>query len=592
MIRGAAARSRAVAVALALAACDGESAGPLEPDLGSREICDELLVEHGGWQVTRCDDPSRLGLRAPNGFTLHGVAASVELDDALHEPQAWPVVVWQGRADGGSMRWHDQARASLVLDLTLGDACVEATLTLSAPAPALVGRLMPLFGDLRTPEYGSTFEIGGANRAVPRAVMLIDSSVALRGAIALGALDPEWPLDVRLDRGPASAALIERGFMLTPDSPLTVPFALCAADDVVATWAAFGALATAPHARPPGPPLVGWRTGPRPLDALRADAERLADWAAGSGVTPTVLVDGAWFAGRGDWSPGPAFPEGVRAALPDSVDAAVVWPALAVAADGPVASMHPEWLRADCAGDCPQLDPRIPAVRDHLAAEALALAEAGLRVFVTGVPADPHAARALLATLPAAATLDPAPADPPPALGLSPQAGLPLGSSNRHRAELLTTRSWMLPRVALDLGPIELAGRPLPAARQAATLALLAGVRLLADAPGDLADDPTSAVARALLSAPPLTDVRPLFFHPLQPPPFWRADRALAIFNWTDEPLSVPRANAIAPELADAVPLFGRGANEPARLGDAALLVVAPGDAQVWVTVDEPARAR
>jgi hypothetical protein len=479
-----------------------------------------------------------------------------------------------------------------VLDLALGDPCVEATLTLSVVQPSRVDALVPLFAQLRTLEFVSTFEIGNSLGSVPRPVMLVDASPAQTGAIALGALDPEWPLYARLGRGPASAVLVETGFVLTPEAPLAVSFALCAAADAPATWAAFGAFATARHPRPPGPLLAGWRTGPLPVDELRAHADRLAGWFARSGITPTVLIDGAWFAGRGDWSPGPAFPEGVRAALPDAVEAAVVWPALAVAADGPIASMHPEWLQADCASDCPRLDARIPAVRDHLAAEALALADQGLRVFVTGVPSDPHVARALLASLPDVATLDPAPADPPPALGLSPYAGLPPALSNRHLAEILTARTWMLPRIALDTGPVTFAGRALPEARQAAALALLAGVRLITDPPGELADDPRRDIARALLTAPPLADVRPLFYHPFEPPSFWRADRALAIFNWTAEPLSVERAHQIAPELAAARPLFGDESNGAVTLGTAETLTIPPGDVQVWVTVDEAASDR
>ncbi|MEZ4435548.1 MAG: hypothetical protein R3F65_24355 [bacterium] len=595
---GARPRRRAALAGLigaALAACEGGSPGAMAPDLGSRGLCEAPLVEGERWRVSRCDDPSRLALRSADGVELLGLGPSLHLaspvDGWIH-PEDWPVVAWQGRADGGSARWHDPERGTAVLDLTLAGACVDGTMTLSVPVVTVFDRIMPFSSELNLPIRGVEFEIGAARPpTVDRPSMLIGTSRAETRALAVGGLDPAWPLSSTVGAG-VSTELVDDALTVGPESPVTLPFAICATGEPAGTWAAFTALASARHPRPADAPLVGWATPPRPLDALRADAERLAEWFAGSAVRPLVLIDGEWYAGRGDWSPRAPLDGGIRAALPPAVDVGVVWPALQVAADGPVAAAHPEWLDPRCADDCPRLDARIPAVRDHLAREALALADQGLRVFITGLPADPAVARALLATLPGVATLDAAPAEPTPALGLSPAAGMPAAERIEQQALALAARSWMRRNLVLSAGALTLVGRDPAAARQAAAVAALAGVRLLADAPGALEGDPNAEVARALLRAPALADARPLVFSEFEPPPIWRADRAVVFFNWSGAPRTVEAPAAYAPELADAVPLFGRGPDDPAALGEAARVTIAPGDAQVWVTVDEPPPAR
>lgn len=550
--------------------CEDGGDGTRDPAPTPTAACDTSPVEAGGWRVAQCRASRALELTSVDGVVLTGVMPALTLDGDDGAIDAWPVVVWRAGSDGGTLRLHDDARATVTLDLRLAERCVEAAVTVEVAAPAEVALSLWTVESGRIGDRGS-IDAPATPRPAPRVV------VGAGAAVMAGGIDPAWPLEV----GGVDRMALARSLSMTPGAPFTATLGVCSGADEATARAAFAALVATHHPRPTGAAPLGWRVDAA-ADALADNAALLAEWVE----RPTVVLDGAWYAGRGDWSPAAQFPDGIRAALPPGVDVAVIWPGLRVAADGPVAAEHPDWLDADCRADCPTLDPRIPGVRDHLAREALALAARGLRPIITGLPADPDRARALLAALPEPVTLDVFETSPPPPLGLSPAVGLFASDALRDIGAALEDHIWMRRIIAIEVERLRLLDRPPGQARQLAALALLAGVRLIDDPPLALADDERGETARALLTAPTIGDPRP------QPAPqipsgrarVWRGDDALVIFNWSDAALTLTRPVELAPELAGAAPLFAASGHDP--LGDAAEVTIPPDDVVVWVTVD------
>ncbi len=556
-----------VLVSALTAGCDDGDDRTPDPPPPPAAACDTSPVDAGGWRVAQCRGSRALELTSADGVVLTGVMPALALDGDEGAIDAWPVVVWQAGAAEGTLRLHDDARATVTLHLRLTGGCVEAAVTVEVAAPAEVA-LSPW-----TVEAGRVGDRALDAPATPRPAPRIVAGTS--AAVMLGGIDPAWPLEI----GSVDRAALTLPLAMTPGAPFTATLGVCSGADEAEARTAFAALVAAHHPRPASAAPLGWRVDAAAED-LTANAALLAEWVE----RPTVVLDGAWYAGRGDWSPAAQFPDGIRAALPPAVDVAVVWPGLHVAADGPVAAEHPDWLDADCRGDCPTLDPRIPGVRDHLAREALALTDRGLRPIITGLPDDPERSRALLAALPDPLTLDAFETSPPPPLGLSPAVGLFASDALRDIGAALEEHIWMRPLVAFEVERLRLLDRPAGPARQLAALALLAGVRLIDDPPLALADDARGETARALLTAPVLTRPQPQPRASTARAGVWRGDDALVIFNWSDDPLTLTRPVELAPDLAGATSLFAASGHD--RLGDAAEVTIPPDDVVVWVTVD------
>jgi len=311
-------------------------------------------------------------------------------------------------------------------------------------------------------------------------------------------------------------------------------------------------------------------------------------------IVPTVRVERGWYRTPGEWTD-TIWPDD---AFSDALNLEVSWPLLQFDPVGPLIADHPEWRDLGC--DCARFDPRIPAVREHLAREALALRAMGIEpqpIWLWHLAPVTH--RSMLAALagpdgvaPSSLRPDVWRSSPPPGLGLSPVVSLPANTpTTRDRAAMLGSMAWVTTRARVDLGWPTVVDVPPAQARQEAALALLAGVRLFNHDPDTLMADPaTATIVDALLGAPDIGPVTPLagWFQPgaipTPAPTGFVGQRGLALFNWGFVSEFVPRPFEAAPHLGATRRLF-----EPdgLPLDQVDEVEIPPGDVVMWVTVDE-----
>ncbi len=599
------ARPGLIALGLLATACafDGDhlpdSALPdASPPLPTGE-CDDEQLRSAGFIINRCPDRAHLRIIArpagPARVTLDGFGPVVHLDEAVR-PSDWTVVVWSPRDGGLTVSYSGHARApDVTLDLVPDGDCLLGTTALS------FGRGDPL-------DAVDVWALGGPDAAFTGLGRWTTTPDGVQGwrdverhgpaprllaqlgrAFVFGGLDPRRPLSTTVrDAGDGAGEL--RATLPGPlsgqgETWLSAPWAICAGASATLTLDAFGQ-----RARLDAPPATahlstGITVDPDDPEALAAAGQRVA----ALGGAGHLWLRGDWAADRSAWTPRDAVAELAAALAPATVG--VDWPALTLPPAAPLLIEHPDWLDADCADDCPRLDPRVPAVREHLARIRLALAEAGFEVRLTGVdhvPADDL--RALLSALGAgrpSPTIVTGGPRAPSEQGLSPLVTLDPGPPARM-ARQMALWSRLGP---FDAAAVEATADPDDGAiRQRLALAWVAGRGALPDADSADAADITEALTARWQDRPAAAAMRPLpgswFDGADSPPPApraWRAADRLAIFNWSDAPIPWTDPLDLAPDLAGAANIFDPAA--PA-LGDVGEVSIPPGDVVVWATVD------
>lgn len=569
--------------------------------------CDDEQLRTDDLVLARCPDRAHLRLDfRPTGaarVTLDGFGPAVHLTDGVVGPADWTVIVWSPREDGLTVSYSGHPRAP------------DVTLELIPDGQCLIGATALSFGRGETLDAVDAWAISdadarftGLGRWTTAPDGVVDWATAdrqgpaprllaqLGRAFAFSGLDPRRPLSSSVrDAGDDSGTL-----RLTHAGPLSgfgedwlsLPWAICVGTSAATT---LGELGQRMRARLTSAPPAG-RGHLSTRFAVDPDAPEALTSAVGAvaalGASAHLWLHGDWAAHRVEWTPHPEV-----AVVPGDIAPATVgveWPALALPPAAPLILEHPEWLDGDCADACPRLDPRVPAVREHLARIRLALAEAGFEVRLVGAEhLAPSDLRALLSALDVgdlpAPTLAPfAGSRAPSEVGLSPFVALGAAPASALARQMAL---WS------GLGPFDadriddLAEAEDAAARQRLVLAWAAGRGALPET----ADGPDIAALTARWQETAVADaMRPLpdtWFDggetPAPAPQAWRGSDRLAVFNWSAAPLSWTRPVELAPDLADAVNLFDPLAPP---LGEVDEVSIPPGDVVVWATVDDSPR--
>ncbi len=578
-----------LACALGLAACDDARTDPPHPDMGPADPCAEVLASSARFSVHRCADQARFALAAQTGdapVRLVGLGPAVEVAGRRIAPLDWSTVVWRGTPDGLDIEYSGLPGAPrLTVALRFDDACLRGSLALAADQPVDVGavEVLGLAGDdaaligLGPSTLGPTAPEAWAAGATPHALPRLFAGSGL--TVGLAALDPLGPLVSEAAMTPPTLRLTHpHPLTLAADAPLELTWALCVAPSPAETLDALGARAA--EGLPPTP-----QTTRLTLARPSTPDDGLPDLAAALGTTlgaaGHLALDDDWATDRTAWPPRAAIAALPAAAAPATIG--VDWPALTLPADSPLPFDHPDWLDADC-DDCLRLDPRVPAVREHLARIHLTLLDAGLRPRLTGLETiDPGARRALLTALGVGdapvESEPPPPTWPPPDLGLTPRLEMTV-TSPREAAFALAIFGALAPAIH-PAAAVTLDG---PDAAQRLALAYITGAGALDDLPPDAAvTDWLTHRADPAHRAParPIPGRWSLDADPA--PPDWRGPGRLVLFNWSDSTRIVERPGDLAPDLRGAPRALTPDAPP---LGEAATVEIAPGGAVIWATVD------
>lgn len=582
-----------LACALGLTACDDARTDPPHPDMGPADPCAEVLASSARFSIHRCADQARFALAAQTGdapVRLVGLGPAVEVTGRRIAPLDWSTVVWRGAPDGVDIDYSGLPGAPrLTVALRFDGACLRGSLELTADQPMAIDavEVLGLVGDdaaltgLGPSTLGPTAPEAWAAGPTPHALPRLFATPGR--TVGLAALDPLGSLVSEAALTPPTLRLTHpHPLTLAADAPLDLTWALCTAPSPTEALDALGARASESAPAAVHPTRLGLARPSLPGDDLPRLATAIG---ATLGAAGHLALDDDWATDRTTWAPRAAIAALPAAAAPATIG--VDWPALTLPADSPLPFDHPDWLDPDC-GDCLRLDPRVPAVREHLTRIHLALLDAGLRPRLTGLQAiDPGARRALLTALgvgDAPVEVEPPPPTWPPSdLGLTPRLEMSVTSPGGAAFALaifgaLAPAIHPAPAVPLDG----------PDAAQRLALAYLTGAGTIDGWPPDAAvtawlahrADPRHAAPARPIPGRWLPDVDPA-------PPDWRGPGRLVLFNWSDTPRVVERPADLAPELAGAPRALTPDAPP---LGEAATVEIPPGGAVIWATVDDGRR--
>lgn len=571
---------------------------PIDAEVPPADDCSERLLEDGPFVIARCPDrvSVRVAATAPGGAStvLDGLTPAVVRAEGRISGADWPVALWTTREQVSIGYSGHVSGLDAALDLRIDGDCLQGTTTLSFgdgladrfDAFALAGPHAAAEGLGRWSVTAAAID-PTAEGGVRRGIRIFASADR---ALAVAAVDPSGPLETAVEGLGVRASRLGP-LPLGPAPGPTATWVICVADrpwDAAVRVEQQITRGLPVHESPPRLSLMHV-FDPNRLDALD-DVLRRLDTTEGFGH---LWLSEDWAADRTWWRPSQTLADVPSRAAPASVG--LVWPLLTLPPDSPLLLAEPGWIDPDCTIGCPRLDPRIPAVREHLARLHLELRDAGFEIRLAGLDhLEPADARGLLAALivgdgPAPTLVPPDARDfPPIELGLSP--AIPLASAapaDIARQLALFGRLDAHSRIEGNVAPPT--GDDPAALRTTLALALVGGHGPLpaldgADLPAMIAplvaywrERPTAAMARPLPGRWFDAD------DPPPAPPDWRAPGALVLFNWSDSPRRVATPAELAPDLVGAPRLFQP--DQPA-LGESEAVDIPPRDVVVWATVD------